>query len=537
MLILLLSVPFSLSGATPISSTNENARTLDLSLPGPFNGCTYLDAGANGTTHSILDLTLPSAFLTGSNGTLLGENGPIASAELMSLAPETVVYTLQANLKWSNGAPFSGVDLVNWWKRARTLTSVTSDGYRDIGSMKVSGGGLVVTAVFAHNNADWNLLFRDVEEPGAAPGCSVRYLATRPSLGAYFVTSATPRRVVLQMNRSWPLDPNRFGRIVITNTSTLPTKASVNYAGYAQSVSRAKILSLSAQTVLSSHIGSSDGIEEMTFSPRGSFTPDLAVREALSWAVNRQAMIDSLFGAVTFSPSVAASAIYSQGQQSYPGTSGSSIPVQSTTTVPNPSTNGLADCVDCAIDVLRENGFRRVASGWISKGGIALRVRLGVGTSPLDHHVAAQVVRDWKAIGIRTIVRNEPGETRAALAAATGNVDVAIFLRPTTTSASYAARSWAGPSYLDTYPSGVRLPIVTSLYDQASQTFNPVSATSIWLHLDQVLMTNFWVRPFFTAPSLVIWSNTLSVVEGSATVPGFVDQVPTWSITPNLTKS
>ena len=63
----------------------------------------------------------PSAFLTTSAGNLYGENGPIASAELTSLTPETVKYTITPNEKWSNGTSFNGNDLVGWWLRARAL--------------------------------------------------------------------------------------------------------------------------------------------------------------------------------------------------------------------------------------------------------------------------------------------------------------------------------------------------------------------------------------------------------------------------------
>ena len=75
-------VPVSFSNAVQVTNANENARTLSLSLPGTFNGCAYLDTGATASTSAILDLVRPSAFITAANGTLVGENGPIASAEL-----------------------------------------------------------------------------------------------------------------------------------------------------------------------------------------------------------------------------------------------------------------------------------------------------------------------------------------------------------------------------------------------------------------------------------------------------------------------
>ena len=108
----------SVDAASPPASV---AKTLNLSLPGPFNGCTVLDSGATPTTNAILDLLRPSAFLTTTNDNLAGEGGAIASAELVSLSPETVVYTIAPGQHWSDGASFSGIDLVSWWLRAKQL--------------------------------------------------------------------------------------------------------------------------------------------------------------------------------------------------------------------------------------------------------------------------------------------------------------------------------------------------------------------------------------------------------------------------------
>jgi peptide/nickel transport system substrate-binding protein len=522
-----VAVPISLSGALQVS--NENGHTLVLSLPGPFNGCTFLDPGATPTSDAVLDLVRPSAFVTNFNGALVGQDGPISSAELTSLQPETVRYTVAANETWSDGATFSGEDLVAWWHEARALTSVVSDGYRAIKSLSVSTNGLAVTAVFAHPYADWELLFRDVEEMGGAPGCAISNLVTRPSLGPYVVQSATPTRLVLVMNHEWPLDTNRFGRVVINDTPNISKTTPAAYASYSLNVNRAAVLALSSEPTLESHIGSSADIEEMTFAPRTLLTTVLGVREALSWSVQRQSIIDQLFGQVTFSPSVAASAIYSQGQSQYPGSSGSGPIGQTSTTTTLPTTTGLSDCVSCAISVLKANGFTRSGSGWISASGEKLVVHLGVGPSALDQSVAPLVEADWRSIGVPTVEVNEPSEIAAAQAAALSTVDVALFTRLTTTTPSYTARSWAGPAYPNTYPSGVRVPSVTALFTQASGIFNAVTASSTWLKLDQVIMTDFWVRPLFTAPTLVVWSSSLEAVNGSFTLAGFVDQVPLWS--------
>jgi ABC-type transport system substrate-binding protein len=334
------------------------------------------------------------------------------------------------------------------------------------------------------------------------------------------------------MNPAWPLDPNRFGRVVITDSANLPSSSTATFADYALGVDRATVLALSTKPTLASRIASSSNIEELTFSPAATTTSLLAVREALSWSIERQAMIDQLFGAVTFSPSVAASAIFSQGQSNYPGGGGANPVGQTTTTTTAPPTNVLSDCVSCAISTLKAAGYVRTSSGWVSGAGTRLSVRLGVGPSALDHAVALVVKSDWAAIGVATTIVDESTEIQASEAAALGDVDVALLTRPTMTTPAYAARSWDGPAYPDTYPSGVRNTEITTLFNQASAIFNPVTASATWLKLDQVIMTDFWVRPLFTAPSLTIWSSSLTTVANSFTVVGFVDQLPVWSKLP-----
>jgi peptide/nickel transport system substrate-binding protein len=530
-------IPFGRSGATPAKTNSLNAKTINVSLPGSFNGCTFLDAGATPTSEAINDLIVPSAFLTTSAGSLYGENGPIASAELTSLTPETVRYTITPKEKWSNGTTFNGNDLLGWWLRARALQTVLSDGYRDIKTLSVSKDGDVVTAVFDTPYADWNLLFRDVEALGTQGGCSLSSLLARPTLGPYSVTSATANRVVLTMNKHWPIDTDRFGRIVLTDAAAMPTSVSANFVNFSFVVNRALVQAISARPNVMSHIGTSSDIEEISFASTRPLIKRIAVREALSWSINRQSLVDQLWGAVTFSPSVAASALYSQGQSNYPGPAGTSPSAQTTTTTlaPGTSHNGLGDCLQCALDVLSQSGFVHLKSGWTTPSGTPLVLRMAVGPSDLDHTVASAVVAEWASIGIKVNIDEMRSDMAAAVATATNSDDMALFTRPTITAVSYAARSWSGPGYADAYPSGWRAVAVTALFNQAIANFNPVTAASTWLQMDQKIQSSYWVRPLFTSPSLLAWTNTLTGVTTSFSVPGLLDEVPNWTVAPPTT--
>ena len=530
-------IPFGRSGAVPAKANSLNAKTINVSLPGPFNGCTFLDAGATPTSEAVNDLIVPSAFLTTSAGSLYGENGPIASAELTSLTPETVRYTITPNEKWSNGTAFNGNNLLGWWLRARALKTVLSDGYRDIKTLSVSKDGDVVTAVFDTPYADWNLLFRDVEALGTQGGCSLSSLLARPTLGPYAVTSATPNRVVLTMNKHWPIDTDRFGRIVITDAAAMPTSVNANFVNLSFVVNRALVQAISVRPNVMSHIGTSSDIEEISFASTRPLIRRIVVREALSWSINRQSLVDQLWGAVTFSPSVAASALYSQGQSNYPGPAGTSPSAQTTTTTlaPGTSHNGLGDCLQCALDVLSQSGFVHLKSGWTTPSGTPLVLRMAVGPSDLDHTVASAVVAEWASIGIKVNIDEMRSDVAAAVATATNSDDMALFTRPTITAVSYAARSWSGPGYADAYPSGWRAVAVTALFNQAIANFNPVTAASTWLQMDQKIQSSYWVRPLFTSPSLLAWTNTLTGVTTSFSVPGLLDEVPNWTVTPPTT--
>jgi peptide/nickel transport system substrate-binding protein len=530
----MLVVPLALGSAAAVP-TNENAKTLLVSIPGPFNGCSFLDPGATPSTDAVLDLVRPSAFLTSPSGDLTGATGPIASAELTSLTPETVVYTIAPGRKWSNGVAFSGIDLVAWWQRASGLASVLSDGYRSIKSIYVTNGGLTVTAVFAKPYAEWNLLFRDIEEPGTSSGCAISNLVQHPSLGPYVVESATPSRIVLTMSKRRTNNASRFGRIVLSDSGAIPKSVSANYASYTLSVNRAQLDALSAHPTVLSRIGTSSDIEEMTFAP----TRLLTVREALAWSLNRQTMINDLWGAVTFSPLPAASVLFSQGQGSYPGASAGTPTSQTTTssTLPSSAPPGLGDCLSCAISAFASIGYERSSHGLVDARGVRLSLRVVVGPNVVDQATAALVVKSWKALGIEVNVVEAASDAVAAHSVSIGRDDVAIFTRPTSSSASYTARSWSGPAYFDAFSSGVRSPSFAALYTSAVSNFNAAAADATWLALDQAILKSYWVRPLFTPPSLVEWSNDLATVYPCLSVPGFLDQVSGWTISPVPTGS
>ncbi len=504
------------------------SSSLTLDLPGPINACSVLNPSASATTTAILDLVRPSAFLTGPTDILFGEGGAIASAELVSLHPETVVYTVDPKLTWSDGHRFSVRDLVAWWHAARAVPSIADDGYRHIASMVVGKKALSVTAVFSHDFADWNLLFRDVNEAGVTSSCDVGNLTRQPSLGPYDVESASTSRVVLISNPQWTANYNRFHRVIIVTDADLSNHDATYFVRYSPVATRALVDNLVAHPRFQGRFGNSSDIEEMTFSPHDALTANPAMRTALSWLLDRRQILAKLFGTFTFTPAVPTSALFSQGQFDYPPR----VKGIRATSRDAALVSANVDCRSCAETILRRSGYQRTGQGWRDASGATLSVIVAVGPSSLDHATAALVEAEWETLGVEASELDAATEVQAASMAAAGTADVALFERPTSTTPWWAGRSWDGPGSTDAYTSGVTPAKVNSLFQLAQSTFNPATADLSWLKIDQLLLHDFWVRPLYTVPSLTVWSQDVANVVPSLSLNGLVDQVSDWGITP-----
>ncbi len=510
---------------------NPATSTLTLALPGPFNGCSVLSPDATATTSAVLDLIRPSAFLTGPTNVLDGEGGAITSAELVSLHPETVVYSVAPKMRWSNGQLFRVSDLVAWWRSARTVASINGDGYRAISSMVVNKKATAVTATFSTDFADWNLLFRDVEAAGSTSSCAIDQLALQPSLGPYRVQSASPTRIVLIANPQWTINYNRFHKVIITSAESIPAHAPRYFVKYSPVASLLLVQDLVAHPHFVGQLGDSSDIEELTYSPHDALTSDSSLRTALSWLIDRKTLLADLFGSITFMPSVPTSALFSQGQVNYPLANTTIVPTAANATLVDPS----RDCRSCAETILMRLGYVHESAGWRDAAGDLLHITLAQGPSPLDHLSAQLVAQQWRALGIGVQLMSAQTDAEAALWSSTGAVDAALFDRPTSTTPWMSARSWDLTPFVDSYPSGVRSSAINKLFVLAQGTFNPATAALTWLKIDHDILSEFWVRPLYTVPSLTEWSGPVANVVSALSVSGLVDQTTNWGISPPST--
>lgn len=523
-----LTIPMTAS-AKPLPTQTARDSTIQVVLPGPLTSCPSFDARSSASSLALFDLIRPSAFLTNPNDFLVGAQGPISSAELISLTPQTVQYTLARGAKWTDGQPFVGADLVAWWQLLRGYSGVASNGYRAIRSMELEAGNKV-TAVFSRPYSDWTTLFRDVEQRGASLSCSWASLLSRPSLGPYRLVSANERRWVLVRDEGWQPNGRRFGRVVVTVSSRVDLSGESPAVAFSQHLDPLQISLLASHPMMLGKIGPSNVLEELVFNSSRPVTRISAVRSALGWSIDRLGLISRMWSLTTQSVATATSALYTQGQPNYPG-GGLSIPSLTTTTVSVPTVPTAGqDCLTCAVQMLQSAGGQLVDGRWNMPQIGPLIIQLGVGPTGVDHVSARAVARSWRRLGASVSLVYYASGNAAAAAAASGEVDAAIFERQMKATVPYAALSWVGPNYRDGYPSGYRTAQWNAMFNSAMSNLNPATAQADWAQLDGSILASGFVRPLFTLPSLTEWSNDVATVITGDSVEAFLDQLPSWSI-------
>ena len=76
-------------------------------------------AGNTWANHFVLEPVLPSAFVVSPGGQSIYDSAVITQAEVQSLNPQTVVYSINPRAVWSDGQPISAADFIYAWQQQR----------------------------------------------------------------------------------------------------------------------------------------------------------------------------------------------------------------------------------------------------------------------------------------------------------------------------------------------------------------------------------------------------------------------------------
>ncbi|HVA04764.1 MAG TPA: ABC transporter family substrate-binding protein [Acidimicrobiales bacterium] len=460
----------------------------------------------------------------------------VDSAEVISLAPQTVVYQINPRAVWSDGTPISVDDFTYAWQSQKggavdvdgTPDSVASTlGYRDIASLTGSNNGRTVTVVFRTPFADWPSLFDDLlpahvaEQVGWNHGFDHFVAGVFVSGGPYEVQSYQPgSEVVLQRNPRWWGSPSSLDRISVRSMGAKGAMTSALGQGqvqvaYPSRFDQSFLAQASSSPVLQSQASLGTRMLQLEFNVRHAPLNVVSVREGIAHAVDRAGIVQSIGQPEDHSVWEDNHHLIPNGEPGYADDS---------------TGYATADLVASA-HLLQQSGFSLDGHGtWIAHGKPVSLDIVWAADDPWSAAAGPIVAAQLVAAGFDVVSTPMSTDELDTSALPTGAFDLALV--PVDASAypsalgnvfSTSPAITGGASSEDW--SGFDDPKIDALFTQAVQELAPPQAHAIYQQIDQALWTAMPTLPLFAEPTLLVWSSSLSGVTDD---PGGLG--PLWSL-------
>lgn len=209
---------------TPVFAKNGTVVVAVPSLPTNFNPSA--PQGANQVTSEVMAQVWPQTFVTDPELSTTAEAGFLEDAEVESLSPFTVVYTLNPKAVWSDGAPIGLADFVYNWQEQLKWAALLPDpglaaGYEAISSITAGSTPSTVDVRFSRPYTAWESLFSNLvpAQIGQRYGWVAAFAGFNParvvSGGPFEISSYTPgRQLVLSRNPHYWFTPAGLAHII-----------------------------------------------------------------------------------------------------------------------------------------------------------------------------------------------------------------------------------------------------------------------------------------------------------------------------------
>lgn len=515
----------------------------------------------------VLEPVLPSVFFVGPDGTASYDSAVITQAEVVSTKPQTVVYTINPEAVWSDGVPISASDFEYAWREQRgelpdgtgSSTDVASTlGYTRIKSVTASNHGRTVTVVFKKAFADWKMLFANLlpahvmEQVGWDPACTSVDPKIDLSGGPYEIGKVVPgHEVVLQRNPAWWGTMPNLDSIVIrtgSGASQLATWIDQRTVQVAlpSSYTSTFLEQVSSEPSVQSANQVSTTFLQLEYSTISPLTGELAVREAISHMVDRQAIVNSVVGPINTSIVPAASHLFAQSQQSYPGPKPPAIELSGlpghspppTSATPTPAQPWPSDAdPTAAVRELEGAGYGRDVTGrWIGTDGQPVDLRLAVDTGDgWAEEASTLLVKQLHQQGIAVTIVPAPDAESTGLDLATGVADAALLTFEAT---PYPSTAIAWYTTLLGQPgvggsqnwSNFDNPTLDATLLKASTELNPDDAAPLYTKADTMLWDQMVALPLFAEPAAMAWSSYTAGIGLNPNGPGLFWSTESWGL-------
>jgi peptide/nickel transport system substrate-binding protein len=554
-------------GTTTVTYVGVAGGHISFGMTDAPTGCNPNTVSGNSVgTQTILQSVLPSTYIVNTSGAPEPNLNLALQSEVVSLKPETIVYTLNPKAVWSDGVPITAADFKYAWEIQRGDPIVSSPdvvsiaGYRDIASVTGSNGGHTVTVKFQNPYADWKSLFNNLvpahvmEKVGWDPACSTVNPAVDLSGGPFKIASASAATIQLVQNPKWWGTPANAASITVHIASSSAQLAQWMKSGFVQVAQPAQV----TQSFLTEMTGLPGAESDVDFSSTmlqlnmaSSLTTGLPpdIRFAIALSIDRQALVDQQVSWAVPGITPADSHVYVQGQPAYQPTPTASPP---TTTIPVPTSSTSTTTVDSGGSVnfpvtpVPDQAASYVAAAGLVKSaadplyhyafGAPFVLNLVVDAGdPWAAAVAPTIHDELTAAGFDTTVTTEPTATETGQVLAAGYADLALMPQSFSPYLSQML-AWYTSSLGPAGKNGSQnwTGFDDSQFEQtlvtASQQFNANTAATYYAQADTQLWDDMVSLPLYAEPAALVWSRTIGGVTATPRSTSVLWYAQDWAV-------
>lgn len=514
----------------PSVPTNLNPHVLDAESP---------------ATEMVTSLTDPQVFQVGPKLSPVLDTNFVISAEVQSVNPMTVVYTLNPKAVWSDGVPIGIQDFVfNWEQQTSTSGSESRDadvtldtestlGYRDIETITGPSTGDTVKVVFDKPYADWEDLFNNLipehmantigwDDGYAKPGAQAFV-----SGGPYRIKEWLPgKRIVLERNPRWWGTPAKVATLVIEKgpsedeSKDLVESVSSGAAQvvYTDDFDEEVLGSISSDPRIQSQLNLGTTMLQVVFDLHKPLDASVDVREGIALSLDRSELVQDLIQPVD--PNVQVDddflSVNAEGNYTKDGT--------------------LYDYSDTQLATtdLDSAGLSRNASGSWTSGGSPVTIDFTwASDDPWSQLVAPTI--EAELIGAGFEVRADPVDASQLSSSQLSGSAWDLALAPVAADPytgqmvqAYSTAEAATGQGASTNASGFESAQVDTLFELAATQLDPVHADALYQQIDQILWQDLPAIPLFAEPTLVFGSASVRGVQPDDWVVGPLWSAPAW---------
>lgn len=470
----------------------------------------------------------PSTFLTTPDFEVVLDEELMVSAEQVEDDPQTIEYVIRDEAVWSDGEPISGDDFVYMWEQTINPDNdvASTVGYEDIESVTPSEDGKTVTVVFAQPFAEWKGLFDDILpahimnelEGGWNDGLDGENIPEF-SGGPFMFEDYRPEQSIRMVRNEnyWGQNKPRLDEVVVRfgiDADAIPAALENGEIDVAYPQPQRDLVAQVERLApdIEHEISLGLSFEHIDFDLENPFLQDLAVRQAIAYAVDEEELVNRTVRQFTDDAAPLYNRLYVNDQPQYEEHGEEYQGVD----------------VDKAKETLEAAGFAEGSDGIYEKDGQRLSLRISTtGGNALREDTEEVIQSQMREAGIDIQIDNEDGSAVFGRffpdSPEDRDFDIALFAWVNTPFASdNKALYTTGSGSNEMFYSNEE---VDELFDQVIREIDEDEATRLYNRIDEIMWDDLPTIPLYAKPTFLPFRSTVANVIDNASTAG-----PLWNM-------